>query len=209
MDYYMDVYEVLAKYYPIGMAYVHPDYDSFSGCRLRQELCDKKRENASIEKWQQLLKLLTKNNSQVLNVKTISQEYYPCWSADILLSQEKNQTTTYTRSIQIHLSILGPFFCVFGLDTVKLNQVERELDPLIYVSPFSIYEPWFNSIRNVVKVNYSGYKFLPFGTLQQRVPGLSVPDAVNYFDQDASVFQGLFTLENVTNYLTIGDEYYE
>lgn len=206
---FLDLYEIVAKYYPIGISDDDPQYFDFTGYKQLENLCRKKVERDQDERWKSLLAAIKSRNPKILASKVISQEYYPCFSASFQLLTEKTQTITYSRELQIHISILGPFFTIFGLDTVTLNQIQRTMEPLIFISPISIYEEFFNSARKLIGDYYLNYRFVPFSVLEQRVPGLRVSGAVNYFQQDASFYQALFTRQNVTNFQSEGDSFYD
>lgn len=204
-----DIEEEIGKYYPVGTSDYDPVYlDSVEYQRL-QNLLSQKEDTDVAKKWKTLLRRLAAVQEQVLAMEVISNHLYPCFSMELLLSQEKTQTVTYARGIQLHLSLIGPFFTVLGSDLVFLNQVQRYLDPLIYISPLGIYQKWFPLLRTLVGEIYPEYVFLPHFQWEARVTGLSVMGAVNYYNQEASVFQALFMPDNVGNYQRIGDDLYE
>jgi hypothetical protein len=206
---YPDLYEIVAKYYPIGITDNNPSYMEFSGYKTLSMLCEKKGEQSSEERWKSFRTALKSSSSGILSTEVISQTYHPCFSASFQLSREETETLSYLRELQVHISVLGPVFTIFGVDTITLNEMQATLDPLIFVSPTSIYEECFTTARRLVADYYPKYQFIPFYLLENRVPGLRVSGAVNYQDQDASFFQALFTYENITNFPTEGDFSYD
>ncbi|HEY9007114.1 MAG TPA: hypothetical protein VIM75_13330 [Ohtaekwangia sp.] len=122
------------------------------------------------------------------------------------------EAAVYTRETVLHVSVLAPFYTLCGLDKIALNlesDKRIEFDPILYISPQEIYEKWFPLIRSKIATTYEGYQFTPYSILKERVSTLSVSGAKIRKGQDASVFQALFTTEDVTNYKMVGDYLYE
>jgi hypothetical protein len=205
----MDIDEEISKFYPIGLTESDPLYYRSEEWRRHQMVLETRNDADVVQKWKVLLSGLTRHLVNAADVKSTSNELRPSFSLEILLFTEKTQMVTYTRQIQLHLSLLAPFYTIVGWDLVYLNQVQRWLDPLVYISPTSIYEKWFPLIRNQVKEAYPKYVFLPHYRWAGRVSHLSVPGAEECYDPDASVFQALFMPRNVGNYHMIGDDLYE
>jgi hypothetical protein len=205
---YLDLYEIVAKYYPIGISDNNPSYLDFSGYRNLRSLCEKKGEQGGDDTWKSFLVAFKSKSPRILSTEIISQRYHPCFSASFQISFEKTETITYTRELQTHVSLLGPAFTIFGVETVTINQLEATLNPLIIISPISAYEEYFISARQFIGDYYPKYQFVPFMMLENRVPGLRVNGADNEQQQDSSFFQALFTYENITNFPTEGDFFY-
>lgn len=57
--------------------------------------------------------------------------------------------------------------------------------------------------------SYPSFKYVSFYYLRKRIKALSVAGAEIIDNADASIFQALFTNENLTKYRLKGDVYYE
>jgi hypothetical protein len=56
---------------------------------------------------------------------------------------------------------------------------------------------------------FPDYAFLPFNNLRQRIVGLQIFSTFLKNNQYSSVYQALFTPENITDYNILGDYFYE
>ena len=209
---YIDIYEYISKYYPIGISEFDSQYFEYKGYNLLQELVYSKLEHFQHNEWKDFVEKAIKEHSQPLKADGVSPMPDPSYTGSLLLLQEKTRNVIYSRKIVFHLSVIGPFYTIYGLDSIviedKIDQV-LSFKPILYVSPCNIYESWFLLIRHQFEEVYPMHRFLPYSLLKERVKSLSVAGANVKNDQDASIFQALFTSEDVTNYKIKGNDFYE
>jgi hypothetical protein len=209
---YAEVYDEIVKYYPLGIKDTDPRYVEYPGINLLQELSFKKNEQEPYKKWKTLIKSIKDENSKVLKATHESPLFDPSYSGKLLLSRKKESQDIYTREIHFHLSVIAPFYTVYGLDKVESSagKYESELyEPIVYFSPSDIYEKWFPLIRNKIEHVYSNYQLMPFELLKIRVPSITVSGAKRQFGEDTSVFQALFVHGDITSYKFKADVSYE
>ena len=196
------MFEYIERFYPLGMSVYDQQFNNSPKFKLLLEL-SRKTSVAQNNLWAKIIRNL-KSEQQFLEVQDKFNDLHPCYSASILLFKQKSETLTYERELRIHVCAIAPFYTVLGFDSVTINQVRTALDPLIFVSPISIYEKWFSSIRILVSEHFPKFRLIPFDLLQEQVPGLSLHET-----NGDCVFQALFTPENVSRCKTIGNPFYE
>lgn len=209
---YLKLYEVIIKYYPLGVNPFDDLYNQYSGSILLQDIGYEKLQPAVYGKWKTLVKQLKEEDNMILSCDFESLIPYPCYCGKLRLYKEKKGSMLYTRELNFHLSLIGNFYTIYGLDKVQLNSGTTEsisFDPILYYSPHSIYAKYFDSVRNKILENYADYKFIPFKILSRRPEFLQVSGAKVKNGQNASIFQALFTFEDVTNYVARGDVWYD
>lgn len=206
---FIEIYENIVKYYPLGVNEFDDDYYEYSGTIRLQKIYQRKTEPDVYNKWIDFLKTINNKKKEILETETISSEVHSCFSAKFLLLKEISESLTYTKEVQVHISLLAPFYTLFGLDKVTINATDKEFDPILCPSPQGIYEPWFPLLRNKVESKYSGYKFLPYSFTKQRIKELYIAGADTLEGEFGSVFQAFFTSFNLPNFQVEGDIYYE
>jgi hypothetical protein len=209
---YISVYETIIKYYPIGLDEFEPIYQEYSGFRLLQQLCLNKLEDKMYKKWKSLIDSVKKEYPELIVVSRESTLLDHSYTATFGLLREEKGTITYFREIYLNLSVIGPYYHIYGSDRVSINNPGHQLffsQPILTISPIDIYEPLLPMLRKKIEDNFSDYKFVPFYLLIKRPKSLSVAGANVGDGQDASIFQALFTSENITSYQYRGDVSYE
>lgn len=198
--------EYISQIYPLGISESDPQYFKSPKVKRILELSRK----TSVEQngiWARIIRTL-RMEREALEVSDKSSDLHPCYSASLLLFRQKLETLTYERELRIYISVIAPFYTVLGYDIVTINQVQRTLDPLIFVSPISIYEKWFVPSRILIEKHFSDYRFIPFVFLEEQIEGLWAPIGSHEYPGDC-VFQAFFTNENVSKFKTIGNQFYE
>lgn len=209
---YIKVYEDIIKYYPIGISSYDPRYLEYSGIISLQNKCYEKLDSLAYNKWKALVKEAKKEIVGSLNLDSESPLFYPCYSGSLLLYKEKKGSMLFKRTIVFHISVIAPYFTIYGLDNISIahnNMLPIEFDPILYASPIDIYEESFKLIQKKIEDQYDGYRFISQNTLGKRITSLEVAGANVNEGQSSSIFQALFTFDNVTNYKWIGDPWYE
>ena len=209
---YPEVYEEIIRYYPLGIKDSDPQYIEYPGINLLQELCYKKNEQAAYGMWKRLVKNIKGDNSKVLHASSESPLFDPSYTGKLLLSKVKDEVNIYSRELYFHVSVIGQFYTVYGIDRVASNsgmQNSTMYDPIVYFFPFDIYEKWFQLVRNKIEEVYTNHKFVQYALLKLRIPLISVSGLKGPFGQHPSVFQALFASEDITGYNFKADILYE
>jgi hypothetical protein len=205
------IYDYITKYYPIGVKATNPEYFNYHGIKLLNELSSKKLESLRQNEWKSFIKRIKNKDLKISSIKDETLLDEPAYSASITLQKKKIEFGTFTREIRFHVSLIAPFYTVYGLDRVKLKLDKEEgidFDPVVYVSPIYIYDSWFELLRNSIEESYTGYDFISFHHLSNRIDGLSIPGATLPYETNASIFQAFFTPEDITRYKVKGDTLY-
>jgi len=204
---YLKIFEDIVKYYPIGISQYDPKYLTYSGTISLQRKCYDKLESPLYKKWKMLVGDI-KKESGVASADAESPLFYPCYTGNLLIHKEKRGAITFKRSLVFHLSLLGPYYTIYGLDSVIIKGIDgkySDFEPLLYASPIDVYEEFFPLLRMKIEEIYHGYQLLSQYTLGKRVKSLDVCGAKVKEGQDSSVFQALFTFDDITNYKILGD----
>jgi hypothetical protein len=210
---YIDIYECITKYYPLGINELEPIYQEYSGYKLLRELCFDKLNPVKSYLWEKLVSDLKSSFSSLICVKDETELIEPSYSCSLILSQEKTSNITYQKEIRLHVSVLGLFYTVYGLDTIRIydayDNVLLETQPILSVSPIDDYKDLIPLVRDIIKNIYSECSYVPFYYLKKRVKALSVAGVSVLEGSSASAFQALFTSEDIANYKFRGDVNYE
>lgn len=207
---FINVFEEIVKYYPIGINRFDNLYMQYRGIDLAEKLCSKKLRGQSYKKWKTFVEEKSEISGNALIYDYDSPLMFPSYCGSYLLDEQQIGTVLYERKIYFHVSVLAPFYTIYGLDKIlkKNTSGYDEFEPIVIISPLDIYELPFYTLRNEIETNYENYNFLSFSMLKKRPRALSVPLAKVKEGQDASIFQALFSPEDITNYKTKGDLLY-
>jgi hypothetical protein len=210
---YIDIYERVIKYYPLGINELEPIYQEYSGYKLLQELCYEKLNSVKSNQWAKLVSDLKSSFSSIIYVKDETESIQPSYSCSLILCQNKVSNILYQKAIRLHVSILGPFYTAYGLDTIQIydayDNALMETQPILSVSPLDDYKDSLPLVRDIIKNIYAEHSYVPFYYLKKRVKALSVAGVSVLEGNGASVFQALFTSEDIANYKLRGDIHYE
>ena len=205
------VLEDIKKYYPIGISRFNPDYWQYEETILRETLCSQKLNAKDYRRWRTFVKKQSENNEGVLSCDYGAPLTLPSYYGSYLLDEQKIEKVIYRREIRFHISVLASYYTIYGLDKISVKNIDGifvEFEPLLFISPLDIYKPWFSTLQDKIETSYKDYKFLNFSILQNRPKALSIPAANVKDGQDASIFNAFFSSEDITNYKTMGDTYY-
>lgn len=210
---YIDIYECIIKYYPLGINELEPIYQEYSGYKLLQELCYNKFNSVKSKQWGKLISNLKSSFSSIICAQDKTLSIEPSYSCSLILSKNKISNIIYQREIRLHISVLGLFYTIYGLDTIRIydadNNMLMETQPILSVSPIDDYKDSIPMVRNIIKDTHAEFSYVPFHYLKKRVKALSVAGVTVLEGNGASIFQALFTNEDITNYKLRGDINYE
>lgn len=205
---YSDIYNVVAKYYPIGIDKNDPCYRMYSGHELLElKLQEMLNSNEDVNRWKKLVLDFQHNFFEILDANTDSSPLDPSFSVEVLIGEKKIGSIIQRTKICCHLSYLGPFFCMYGKEEVN---IERDMEvinfhPLIFATPNSIMEKYYNTLRLSIESRYNGLSLVPFILLSKRIKGLRIASSELKEYQYSSVYQALFKRENITDCKVVGN----
>jgi len=206
-----DIYHIISKYYHIEENINAKAYGSRAARRrtIKRTIDNKLSENKV--QWNHLGKEIESTFPNLLAVKQGSQPVDTCYTIVLLITTRKFENVTFTQELFCHFSLLEDFFCIYGKDKIYLIDDGRKLnfDPIITISPENIYEDYYAKLRLIVEKTFPNYNFLTFLSLQGRITGLRIFSTFVKENQYSSVFQALFTPENITDYNIRGDFLYK
>lgn len=209
---YDEVYEEIEKYYPIGIPESSPEYYDYPGIiKLRELIRSKMNHEIDKKRWKEFVSSFEWENDEPLGVSHEPSLLSYSYGGTLDLFVEEMSIGKVRRSITFQLSLIGEFYTVYGMDTAEIILTEHlsaYFEPLVYISPYSVYEKWFYLIRDKIEREYQA-RFVPHSLLKRRVPSLSVPGAEIRIDKNASVYQALFAAADITNYKIFGNRSYD
>lgn len=205
------LYEVITKYYPLGIRDTDPAYIEYPGLISMQELANQKIEPVPYNRWKECVKGFKPSEHAILQTSAESPLFHPCYSGRIRLTKEKTGRFTYTRELFVHLSVLGPFYSIYGADKVSLDidGEEETFDPVIFASPYLFYRKIFLELRDRIQHNYPDHIFVPQMLLAKRLSSVYVSGMKRRSEKNASVFQALFIPDDITEFPIKGDRHYD
>ena len=179
---YWSIYEAIKKYYPIGIQpkrHQHNSlFDHYPGYIAMNQFI-----NDNIIKQKNYRERLGKFKLHLREeVKKPVQDngrdaLVPSFSALVQLQSIKEQDRIFLKELHFSVSLIGPFFTIFGMDRTLLNlsgkfpmAVGSEQEPVyifdathaITVSPFEEYEQVFTMVEQKISTWFSGYRFIPY-----------------------------------------------
>ena len=133
----------------------------------------------------------------------------PAVEGTFTLKLEKMGRAVYKRTFRVFLSLIGNFYTMFGQDELVIQAAEEpktsnkavSFSPVLYPTPFDIYEKWFFLIRETMAEIYPGYEFVPYRTLRYRLEDISTGFRGTE-GMPQSLFQALFSGEDINPYHT-------
>ncbi|WP_258097601.1 hypothetical protein [Marinoscillum pacificum] len=173
------IYDAIKKYYPIGIS--ESLEESFKGRKEKEKIIVenihqpenyKSRWKDRISKWQQELEL---------TVKSSTYGQLPSFSADVILEEEAYKDRIFTKKIHMAVSLLGPFYTLFGVDQTDLFTESSILEGRkghflnthrMMVSPELEFKETFVKLRDLVEDEFDGYRFVPYGMFSSTIEGL-------------------------------------
>lgn len=211
---FIDIYDKISKYYPIGLDSIDPNYQEFSGFHLLLKMIENKMMPERFDnKWRPYVKSIKNVFPELIYTSSETMLMDVCYSGQLVIKEEITQSIHFKQTLVFHLSVIESFFTIYGRNDISVvcsdkNNPNLLFDPVITVSPIGVYEKYYNYIMLSIHDNYPESNFIPYVLLKQRINGLSLDSHLKE-NQDPSVFQALFVGENLTDYKTQGDEFYD
>ncbi len=204
---YEALLDLLAKHYPIGVLPTDPRYQEHPG--MKESILNAKRMvETEFSAWQAFVESFQLESEEVLEVG-FGISSGQSFQGSLLLYHEEFSGGIYFKTIEFNFSFLGPFFTVYGKESIGLRVEKRvsfTLEPVLVVSPVGFYEPWFRLVLDRMTREYNA-SFVPFKLLRLRVPSLYVLNADNQAE-GATIYQALFSSGGITNYKHLDERLY-
>ncbi|MEZ2442327.1 hypothetical protein AB6805_11425 [Chitinophaga sp. RCC_12] len=208
-DYWL-VYETINHYYPIGILPNSPEaadpawqiYHQFKGQRALGKLIEVNFADGKVYKdqWESIGTDLGKG----LNLRSEGTTYgeVPSYSFYLELSNIEAGNHTVFKRIHVAISLLGPFFTIWGVDgsMLQLNRRFYQAINAITISPFEEYEQIFKEAYQKIKTRFPDYKFVPHDLCNMTIPGLEFRIHSYPMAKKGLIYHALF------NYLLTGYE---
>jgi hypothetical protein len=217
--------ETLIKYFPIANLhdYNKENIKEFKGYQDIGEILNVNfATNKNYrEKWGKFKKHLKKElRSPVLESMVY---FYPCYSGFITLKKEKNNNLTYSKELHFFISLLGPYYSIFGVDkceimleelTPRMNGVEEILtrpyraNLAITVYPYLEFQESFQDLQNKILDYFPSLKFVPYSINMRKEKGISLLYPSSDEKINNTVFSALFRPDFFFNSEPRGDTFY-
>lgn len=217
---YWEIYNVLKKFYPIGLKKENGDgnYFKYEGIKDLYSIIKENIENEiNYDKWwgNFTRDLWNKINKEIIST---TYGYVPSFSASILIEKNCIRNCVHYKELHFSVSLIGNFYQIYGSDKTRIfeegEQIGYTATNSITVSPFKEFEEVFNQVELGIKEVYPKYKIIPFPIGQSIIEGFQV----SYVDDmDCSINMGLFNnflsdvkiIGNIRGNILYGTEYKE
>ncbi|MEZ5040250.1 MAG: hypothetical protein R2828_10165 [Saprospiraceae bacterium] len=203
------LFEIVSQFFPIGIDdQVDKRFEEFTGTKQRYAMIDSKfNEEGSYKIWRSLLLHLKEVVGIPIGDNTMHGT--PCYSAKLKIIHEKGYGVEFRQDLFLDITLLGPFFTMYGLDSIIYSREAKEdnyiFDPIACVSPEGVYSDSFSIIRSTVLDFFEGYTFASLLELSPRINGLHLSDVETTTGAFPSLYQALFLPHNTTNLKKRGD----
>lgn len=208
---FTEIHDLITKYYPLGVVRSDPKYDEYQGTiDLKDIVADYSNNPQRKSKWDDLIATIKKSFPELSGITEIGQPFDVCYSLIIPINRKQVDDFIFEQRLYCHLSFLGNYFCMYGLDFVQVNVNSNKIqfEPVLTISPINNYEEYFKKIRAIIEVAFPTYRFLGYFYLRMSIDGLKIFSNLLKGNQFSNVFQALFIPKNIINYIRYGDMRY-
>jgi hypothetical protein len=224
------IYETIKRYYPIGIAWQREDEEDFLSEDYpgTKELSKLIKENIFVrknfkERWGKCKEFLREQLRKPVQDTVIA--WHPCYSGFISLKKTKGQDFTITKELHFAISLLGPYYTIYGLDRSEIRlprerptlrkehqkenfDISHRADQVLTISPYLEYEQSFQSLQAKLTEWFANYKFVPYAVYSMQLEGLHTPIDVGKEANTGYIYSALFNLQFTFPMEIRGDEGY-
>ncbi len=217
------LYEVIHKYYLSAGSENDADQDETASNNIGDVLEDNFFNPKHYkERWHSFKLYLKAELKKPVRSVTGFNELYPCFSGVIPVKEVKHNSLTHSKELYFHISFLGPYFTIYGIDqtVVQLsedlpyyhvgqsNVIPYTATNAITVSPHQEYKLLFSQLESKIRAYFPNIRFIPFEINMIKIQGLSrhTPDIDGKL-QD-TVFSALFRSDLSLDGMTRGEKKY-
>jgi len=206
---FMEIYNCIAKYYPIGMLYENnPAYNDYPGIKEMVRLLEEKihDETNFSNGWQSVESEIQATIQNEIIGTTYGQS--PCYSSYIEI--EKISTGEFVRYKELYffISLLGPFYTIVGQDRNEIRFDKNAFfnTNFLVISPENEFKELFEKLVEQIEGKFVGYRFVPYFIYSQVIDGLC-----NRFrrDNQSRVFEAIFNNQIDLGAPTLGSSVYK
>lgn len=201
------VYDAIKEYYPIGLrgasSSVYFEYPGIK--RLEEIVVDNIHVRSHFwERWSRVKRKWQKEIGKPIRETTYGQA--PSFSGYVEVFRKKVNDCVLSKELHLAVSLVGPFYTLFGLDNTTLIEDERYYPQThrVVIAPTSRYSTYFAPLRAEIEKDFAGYRFVPYFIHRMFIEGLRV----RYRDDaENRVYHALFNENFTFNRPIVGDEY--
>jgi hypothetical protein len=212
-DFYGSIFEAILKYYPVGIKSDSPAYHEFPGqVELGKIVVDNIHSNKNFKaRWKDFDKEIKAELRKKIDGQTYATR--PSFSSSLILKKFTHNELIYFKSIHYSVSLVGPFFTIYGVDETAIRDNKDGRDRfytainIVTVSPHKEFESDFNFIKSKIEERFKGYKFIPFRLHSMSIEGLYDPYKDN---EEYTIYRALFDdfLNGYDSFRRRGDDSY-
>lgn len=204
---FWQIYDCIKHYYPLGIKkeesgffYTNPGINE-----LRVLIYNKIVDTDEYAKWERFLAEVEQTLKKTAVDNTAGQ--VPCYSGYVEIGRFSHENHTRTKELHFHVSILGPFYTIIGLDnnTVTIDWMTFRNPTYMVISPQGEYSDDFILLQSLIETRFEGYRFVPYDIYHQVIDRLEI----HYNEGDYNtVVNGIFNTQVNFRIQKIGDEFY-
>ena len=214
------LYDVIATYYPVTATERPTEEERVQsaqfqkiGARIEEEFSKPKVYN---QKWGKFASALKKKLKKPVS-------HWPNlagggFMVEITLKETKVEDFAHTKTLHLHVSILGPFFTIYGADTSTVfSKLDYTYGPqnghfittnVVTISPLYEYEELFKALEKEVRDFFPRYLFVPYRIGMSTIKNISFEENLYNRGMMDTVFEGIFGTQALHNCLPRGDDRY-
>lgn len=207
---YNELYEIVTKYYPVGLDELDIGYSEYPGMKEFLNRVNVMFASENYEgKWKAFISSFKLGTNEMLEANWQSPLSDWCYTGSLMINRRNMDDLTHIKELIINVSFLAPLYSIYSRDRIEYldNGSLMEFNPFLTVSPFGSYEKLFALCREKIEREYPGYRLIPFNLLSEKIKSIYVPGSINGLD--ATVYQALFKLHDITILPYHGDPSYE
>ncbi|WP_428328108.1 hypothetical protein [Mucilaginibacter sp.] len=208
-DFYGRIFDAILKYYPIGVKGDDPAYDKFPGqIELGDIVIDSIHNRKNYKsRWSDFNKEIRVESKK--KTEAVTGAFRPSFSSNLILSKHKHQDLIHFKKLHYSVSLVGPFFTIYGFDETIITDERRQYASIniVTVSPYKEFEADFNFLKSKIEKKFKGYTFIPFTLNFMLIDGLYDPYNNN---EEYTIYRSLFDdyLKEYNPLLKRGDSSY-
>jgi len=212
---YWPIYETINQYYPIGLpcgsdAIQWNIYTQFKGQKAFGKLIEQNFVDQKVfkGKWETFGRSLGEKLKLAYTGTTYGE--VPAYSFYLELFHQQLAEYNIFKRLHVAISILGPFFTIWGEDgsVLKIGGRYYPAKNAITVSPIEEFAEFFNAALIEVQSGFPDYKFIPHSIHNQSIQGLELRGNAHSKGNNGLIYQALFNFFQTGNEVTRGDIYF-
>lgn len=211
---YWDIYEIIKRYYPIGINQNEGRgiHNKYNGLKELEAIIV---ENIHVaenyrSRWTNFTRMIGNELEKQIEGRTYGQA--PSFSSSILLESNQIENCLHSKELHFSVSLIGEFYQIYGLDLTTVIEQNEDVGyssiNVITTSPFEEFRDSFELVEDKILEKHPTHRIIPFSIGQSVLKGLQV----GYIDdENCSINQALFNHflgeENLTKSIR-GNKYY-